>query len=523
MAKFGKIDYDVYQLDNTSFKGNVTPNVANIEDFYTKIEKSDFRAKGQVTNIFNYFFENETLFGKIDLVSNFIDLNQFMLEEDVSGEAQAKTIADETTDLQPIKVPENVNFDIDANLGKVRYTNIDLSNIKGKLELKDETVELKNCAAKTLGGSFTMNGSYNSQNEKNPSFDLDYSVKGFDFQKAFNTLNSFAILAPIGKFITGSFNTKMKMSGTVGKDMYPELGTISVDGFIETLNGIVSGFKPLEEFSSLLNISDLKTLKIQNTKNWFEVENGLVTLKDFDYAYKGIDMEIGGTHGITNQMNYNIKAKIPRSLLEKNSATAAANQGLKMLENEASKIGLNIKTSEFVNVLFNITGSLKDPKFKFNLLNAEGASTSLKDIAENVVEEAVDSAKAIVNEQVEIAKDTIAKTIDKTKEDLRKKADAEIAKLMAEAEKQAINIRKTAKDLSEETKKLGYENADKLIEEAGNNFLKKKGAEISAKQIKKETDKKVNEIIAEGDKKANAVMAEAEKQADAILKKYGLD
>jgi len=226
---------------------------------------------------------------------------------------------------------------------------------------------------------------------------------------------------------------------------------------------------------------------------------------------------------LTNDMNYNIKAKIPRNLLEKNAISSAANQGLKRLEQEASKKGINLKASEFVNVLFNITGSLTNPKFKLNLLNAEGAATSLKDIAKNVTKEAVDSVKTIAKENIKVAKDSIAKVIDTTKEDLRKKADAEIAKLMAEAEKQAKNIRDSAKKLSKETEKLGYENADKLIEEAGSNFLKKKGAEIAATNLRKETDKKVNQIVQEGDNKAQAVIDNAEKQADEILKKYGLD
>ncbi len=522
-GEVGKIHYDVYQLENTSLTGNITPNKAKIESFYTKIEQSDFRASGTVTNIFNYLFENETLFGNINLASNFIDLNQFMLEEAATGEAQAKNISNGDQELEPIKVPENIDFDINADLGKVRYTNIDLRNIKGKILAKNETVQLKDCSAKTMGGSFTINGLYNSQDEKNPSFDLKYKVKGFDFQQAFNQLNTFAILAPIGKYIQGSFNTEMSLNGKVGKDMFPDLGTISIDGFIETLNGIVKGFQPIEKFSSLLNIQDLKTLNIQNTKNWFEVENGMVTLKDFDYTYKGIAMEIGGAHGISQDMNYNIKAKIPRNMLEKNAVSSAANQGLKLLEKEASKLGINIDAGEFVNVLFNISGSLKDPKFKLNLLNAEGAKTSLKDIAQNVVEEAVDTVKAIAKEKIEIVKDTVAKVIDTTKEDLRKKADAEIAKLMAEANKQADNIKANAKQLSEETHKIGYANADKLIAEAGNNFLKKKGAEIAANNLRKETDKKVNQIISEGDKKAQTVIDKAEQQADAILKKYGLE
>ncbi len=521
-SKIDKILYDVYQLDQTSFVGNITPSKATIESFSTKIGNSDFRANGSISNLFNYAFENETLYGKINLNSNFIDLNQFM-EEAETTEGNAQTTSNEEPAMEPILVPEKIDMEIDANIGKVTYTNIDLRDINGKLLVKNEAVSMENCRAKTLGGSFTIDGSYNTQDAANPIFDLSYAINSFDFHESFNKLNTFATLAPIGKYIQGTFNSKMSMSGKLGKDMYPDLSTLSIDGFVETMNGIIKGFKPVEQFSSMLNVKELETLKIQNTKNWFEVKNGIVTLKEFDYNYQGIAMEIGGTHGLTSEMNYNIKAKIPRELLEKNAVTAAANQGMKLLEKEASKIGINIKAGEFVNVLFNITGTLTNPKFKLNLLSAEGAATSLKDIAKNIVSEAVDSVKTIAKEKIETVKDTVSKVIDTTKEDLRKKADAEIAKVRAEADKQAKNIRDAAKKLSEETQKTGYANADKLIEEAGNNILKKKGAEIAANNLRKETDKKVNQILEEGDKKAQAVIDNVEKQVDAILEKYDLD
>ena len=58
------------------------------------------------------------------------------------------------------------------------------------------------------------------------------------------------------------------MNGILGKDMIPDLSTLNLDGFFHTLEGVIDGFKPLQELSSKLNIEDkVKRLKIRDSKN----------------------------------------------------------------------------------------------------------------------------------------------------------------------------------------------------------------------------------------------------------------
>jgi hypothetical protein len=526
-GEVGQLFYDVYELKSTKLRGQVTPNKAEISNFETKIGESDFKANGTIRNMFVYMYENGTMTGDVNLVSDYINLNEFMAEVP-TGEAEAKTISETATDaMGPVLVPEKMDFDINADINRVLYTNINLKNIDGKVKVANETVSLKDCSANTLGGNFTMNGSYDTSNPEAPAFDMDYKVNRFDFQDAFNTLNTFEALAPIGKFIEGQFNTNIKMSGILDQDMYPKLNTLSASGIVETLNSSLKNFAPLVKLGEKLNLGFFQSVDLKNTINSFEVNDGKVTVKPFELEKAGIKMNIAGSHGFDTDMDYTIKAAIPRELLQKGNVGQAADKGLKFLSDQASKLGINIDEGAFVNIAAQLSGTIKDPKVKVNLLGADGEIKTVESVIGDIKDQAINKAADVVKDKTGVDVQNIEGEIKDAKEDLSAKADAEIAaltektdaqikNLMDEAKKRADQARAEAKKLSERTETEGYKQADQLVEQAGSNIFKKKAAEVAAKKLKEETDKKVLQIIEKGDDTAEGIIQSAEEQADKL-------
>ena len=441
-GKINRLKYDVYDLTGLSANGSFTPSLFNIKDFKTKIGESDLSGNGKLTNVFSYVFDNEILGGNLNLKSRFLNLNQFM-EESPSAQPQAQNIANEEN-YEPIPVPENMNISINADIGKLLYTDIELKNVDGVLAVENETVAIKDASAQTMGGTFNIDGSYNTQNIEKPQFDLQFDLQKLGFQEAFKKFNTFEILAPIGKFIEGNFNTKMSFNGILGKDMMPDLNTLTAKGFLQTINGMVRNFKPLEELGQKLNVSALtERIQLEDTKNWFEVKDGKVVVKEFDTKIKNIAMKIGGTHGINMDMDYNIFAKIPREMLEKNAVGAAASSGLDFLSKEAAKYGVNIQNGAFINVMANLSGSIKSPKVNFKVVGADGES-SVKDIAttkfNEVKEQAIDSVKTVANEKLNEAKDKANKEIDKARDSVKAVVDKEVNKAVDKAKDEAGKV-----------------------------------------------------------------------------------
>ncbi|MFK7809382.1 MAG: AsmA-like C-terminal region-containing protein [Saprospiraceae bacterium] len=520
-ARFRKIDYDIYQLDDVVFEGKVAPSKVRLDRASMNIGDSDLKMTGAVNNVFPYLYEGEILKGDLTLSSKYLDLNPFMVEAETvnTREPQAKTIA-ETSGDAVLRVPERMDISIDANLKKVKYTDLDLKKVNGLIKVKDEEAVVDGFKADLLGGSMAMTGSYNSSDASNPLFDMDFGINKFNFQDAFKFLNTVKTFAPIAEYIEGNFNTTLKLSGSLTDDMYPDMNSLTAEGFLQTINGVITGFGPLKKVGDMLNINALKTLDIKDTKNWFDIIDGKIVLKESDHTYKGIDMVMNGSHGINQDMDYTILAKIPRSMWSNNSAGAAAGKGLDYLKNEAGKVGVNVDLGDFVDVQIKLLGNISDPKVSVKPIGSGGKS--LKDTAKDIAKDAVNQVKEKAKEKVEEKKEDLVKKAAEEKAKLVKKADAEIASIMSKARDSSKKITTQAKRLADKTKKEGYSQADAIVKKAGNNPIKKIAAKKSADLLRKQTDKKADKIIDEGDKRAEQVMKKAEDQSDRIRKKYGL-
>ena len=480
--KADKILYDQYTLTNTAATGHLTSNDLNLSNFNVQIGDSDLKGSGAITGMYGYLFDGDMLGGNIQLNSNYLNLNQFMVEE---GQTAPTAEAAAAAELEPVLVPANVQIDIDADIKKLVYTNLEINQLKGELKVADQAVVIEDATAAVLGGQVAMSGGYSTVNPEEPEFSLKYDFKDMDFRRSFETFNTFQALAPIAKFLQGKFSTSLIMDGKLGKDLMPKWNSLNAQGFLETFNAALKQFKPIEAVANAMNVEELKALTL-DSKNWFEVKDGRVEVKPFDLKYKGIDMQIAGFHAITQDMSYNIKAKVPRKMLASNPVGAAASQGFDLLGKEAAKLGINLQQSEFVNVLVELTGSISDPKVKLKLLNSEGTAS---------VEDAV-TAKA--KEEVEKAKDKLESEAQKVLDEQKQKAQEVITKA-------ADTITNVVRD-----------QAGKVIDKATEEVKDKAG-----QVLKEEAGKKAGEVL--GDK-GNAVLdtllnEKAKESVDDIKKK----
>lgn len=514
-AVMDKVDYDIYKLSNVSANGHFSPTRLDMDKFALRISNSDIKGNGNLRNIFAYVFDNETLEGDLNLTSKYFDMNQFMTDME-AGTPKAKAIADE--ELEPLLIPEGVAVNINAKIDKLDYTNMALKNINGKMVIADQAINIKNATANTLGGKMTMSGGYDSKNTEKPGFDMDFDISQFSFQESFKKLNTIRALAPIVKFMEGKFDTKLKLSGAVGKDMMPDLTTLTADGFFQTLDAVLTSFKPLENLGNKLNVSAFKSLKIKDTKNWFTVKDGKVNVAEFDYAFQNIAMKISGEHGLSQDMDYKIKAKIPSKLIGNGTVGNAAKTGLKLLNEQASKIGIDLNAGEFVNVLINMTGSITSPKVNVKLLSSEGEAATIKDVVNQVVETVKDSVTTVVTEKVKATKADLIAKMNKEIDAVNKQLNPRIKKLEDAADAQAESLREKKQQEIDKGKSKAYKEADLLIEKAGNNFLKKKAAQIAAKKAKEVADKFAVDASAKIDGQVLKTRETAQKPIDKLIK-----
>lgn len=475
------LKYDKFTINNMVAQGNATSHTLKIDDFAMKIGESDMRGDGELHNLIGYAMEDKLLTGNLNFVSNFLDMNQFMQYVPATT-TTSSTPPPPSVNAEPFLVPKNVAVKIDAKVGRMLYTNMDMQNMVGTIEVANQEAKIQDFKANTLGGAITMAGMYHTHDPKKPFFDLKYGIERISFKDAFETFNTIKFLAPVAQYIQGKFSTNLNMNSFLGKDMMPDFTTFNALGFIQTLEGFIADFQPIQKIGDQLNIGDyVKKLNISETRNHFAVKNGTVEIKPFDINAKEVMLNIGGKHSITQEMDYMIKAVIPRKLLEKTKATALANTGIDLLTREAAKYGANISAGENINANIRMAGTMKKPIFKIEMVNATGKAFDevAKDEIKNQINKAEDSIRTVANKKVDAVKERAKKEADKALDSARTVVNKKV--------EEATN--KAKEKVTEEVGKVLNKEVGEKVGTVVNDKIKEKIGTVGGDKAKEELDK----------------------------------
>ncbi len=342
-------------------------------------------ATGAFNNLFAFAIRNEPLIASIHLKADDLNVKDWMgIGKDPAGAtAQVQSIT-------PFAIPDNIDFTINAEADKLHYDNLDMQNLSCNLLISDETVQLNNLKAEGLDGTINMNGTYSTkESRKNPEIALSYNVTGLDVQKTFFAFNTAQKIMPVGKFISGKLSSQMNLNGRLNNDMTPDLQSLYGEGSISVEEGSMKDFGPLDKLSQSLDIADLKDIPLKDIKADFSFNGNKVVVSPFIVSAKGIDMEISGTHGFDQSLDYAIKLKVPRSQLG-----SKGNAFVKDVVTQAADKGIPIRLRDAVSMNVKMSGTINNPDVKTDM-NAvvDNASTDLKKEVDDFVNAKLDSAK----------------------------------------------------------------------------------------------------------------------------------
>jgi len=404
--------------------------------------------------------------GNVSMTSKYINVDDFMEEEGGEEEKGAEEEG-EAEAGEPFMVPGNMDFTFGCKIDKVHFDNMDMTNVAGKLTIRNETVSFKELKATLLGGSMVMAGSYSTKSTAQPKFDFSYNITNFDIQQSFTTFNTMEKIAPAAKYVSGNFSSTVSIKGLLGNDMFPDYPTLTGNGVVVIPNGAVKNFEPLNKLAETLKMDDLKEFKLQNTRVQFTFKDGRVHVAPFDVEQRGIKMNVSGSHGFDESIDYLLKMQVPRKMMG-----GAANELMDNLLGMAKEKGVDLGTHEMIKFNIRVKGTISKPSMQSGLKGAmkskeKDTKQKVKDEADRLKKEAAEKARLEAERLKKEAKDKLNKEKDRLKKEaaLKKKeaqdrAKKEAARLKKEAEEKARKEAERKKKEAEE--KLKKEAEDKL-------------------------------------------------------------
>jgi hypothetical protein len=340
-----------FQINKTSITFN--PNQIKLNEFDAKTGSSDVNITGNLDNFYGFLFKNQVLKGSFNLASNKLVVSDFMAPTTTTDDTGKKA-------TEAVKIPSFLDCNLTAKATTVVYDNLNLKNVSGNLAIKDEAVNLSNLKMDVFGGNIGLNGTVSTKGDK-PKFNMDLALNAVNIAESFTQLDMLKSIAPIANTINGKLNSTIKLSGDLTNDMTPDLKTISGDLFGQLLNTSVNqqNSQLLSSLSNNVKFLDVSKLNLNDVKAALSFKDGKVALKPMQLKYQDIGIEVGGTHGFDQKMNYDVKFDVPAKYL----GTEVTNLLSKLTPAEQQKI-------ESVPVTANLTGSFSQPSVRTDMKQA---------------------------------------------------------------------------------------------------------------------------------------------------------
>ncbi len=457
-----------------------SPQFVAMNTFDALIGSSDLSLRGRIDNFIGYLFNNEVIRGSFSFASSMMNLNEFMSDAETPDEERPE----DSVDMSVIEVPGNIDFHLESKLDKVLFQNLEIDNIRGVIEIKDQRVLLSKMLMELLQGTLSVNGEYNTRDMASPMVDFDFDMRNIDIPSAYETFNTIEQLAPIAGNCKGKFSVAMDFTSFLQQDMKPVMNSIVGAGHLSSDNIEVNNANTLEKLSTILKNDQFRQFTVQDLELDFEIRNGRVYVDPFDLKVQNATMVVAGDQGLDQTMNYMMSITMPRGNL---------GEGVfDRLSSAAAAKDIDYAPSSEINMAANITGTFKDPRISLDL--RKNLSETTEQIKQQVKERA-------------------GQKIEDVKTDTREKVNEEAEKIIRQAEEQAEKIRNEARSAGQKLVEEAEKEGQKRIDQAGNNPIQKRIAEEYARKLKSEAENKAEKMYQEADQKAEAVIQKAKEEA----------
>ncbi len=301
---------DMPNIDIRNSVFTFTPKYLQLSETTVNIGSNDVTFDSKFENYLGFALKGTTLKGSLNVKSNRFNLNDFMTSSDT---VEVEETVTDTVAMGVVNIPENIDFNMQADFKEVLFDNMKFENLNGRLVVKDGKVDMKNLSLNTMGGGVVVNGFYNAPAGSEPLFNASFRLNEIVFKQAYEDLNVVRKLAPIFSGLTGTFSGSMSINTKLDATMSPVLSEMTGEGSLNTRDLSLNNVKFIQDVADILKKPSLKDTKVKDLNIGFVIKDGRVETNPFDINLGDYKMRLSGTTGLDQTIDYRGEITIPTS------------------------------------------------------------------------------------------------------------------------------------------------------------------------------------------------------------------
>ena len=282
--------------------------------------------------------------------------------------------------------------------------------------------------------------SYDTSNPEAPKMKFNCSIANASFSETFRQLEMVQKIVPLFEKTGGDYSMKLDLASDLTADLSPVYNSIQATGEISSQNIHLDNVVAFDKLAELLKNDKLKKIEAKDVRIAFTIRDGRLNTKPFDIKMGNISMNLAGSTGLDQTIDYTGKVSLPQNM----TGGMLSNVDLKIGGTFTSpKVTVDVKEAAKEAVTNVVNDQLK------RLTGSENLNEEFERQAEKLRSEAAKAGEKLVNEAKKQRENLVAKAsnaltkiaAEKSGDVLVKEAEKQAAKLQDEAEKQIEALR----------------------------------------------------------------------------------
>ncbi len=318
-------DLPQMKIKNSVF--NFSPKILKLSETTVNLGKNDLTVDSQFENYLAFAFQGKTLKGSLSVKSNYLNLNDFMSADTTASATQAsEQEPDSIADMKAMKtkkgyntknsgliIPANIDFRMQTDLKLVLLDKMKFENVNGILLVKNQKVNMQNLSMNTMGGKVVANGAYATPKGQQASLNGSFALQNLDFNQTYTELDVVKQLAPIFAGLKGTYSGGITIDSRLDEQMAMDVHTVQGKGNLSTKDMSLSGVKFIDQVATIVKKPELKDIRVKDLNLDFTINDGRVTTQPFDLRLGDYSMNLSGSTGLDQTIDYRGKITLPSS------------------------------------------------------------------------------------------------------------------------------------------------------------------------------------------------------------------
>ena len=281
----------------------------NFDAFKATYGKSVIVMNGALSNVIDYAVKpGAILAGNFNFSSASVIADDFMAFSSPSPTKSGKASAGPSG---VIMVPQNLNLNFTADVKKLMYNGLQLTDARGQMIIDSGSIKLKQTGFTIIGTPVTMDATYTSIDPKKATFNYHINAQDFDIKKAYNQIKLFHDMASSAASAEGLISLDYKLSGRLNSNMQPVYPSLAGGGVLSVKKIKLHGFRLFGSVGEKtdhkgIDSGDVSKVNIETT-----IANNIITIKRTKMRMAGFRLRFEGQVGFDNALNLDFRLGLP--------------------------------------------------------------------------------------------------------------------------------------------------------------------------------------------------------------------